>query len=253
MRPELSIIIPAYNEAARLPQTVKDVIAHVEGRHTFEIILVDDGSTDETADMIAALASAHPAVYPLAFARNRGKGAAVREGMLSARGAHRLFMDADHSVHISHLEEFLAGAAAGDDVVIASIAIPGAVIDDVHGSLRRFAGAWAKYLIRATVLPGIYDTQRGFKLYSASAAEAVFADVKVSGWGFDIEALTIARERGFRIRELPVFWQNMKRSDIGPWDYVTTLADLAYVLFRRLLGGYRPLSPHKSFPPKVGQ
>lgn len=232
--PLLSVVIPAFNESGVLAETLRSVIAHCDQRgFVYELIVIDDGSTDDTAAIASTFAEKHRRVRLLQHPQNRGKGAAVKTGVLASRGERVLFMDADHSVDIAHIDDFFSAYEAGSDIVIASIAIPGAIVDDVHGKARRYAGLAAKLLIEVCATPGIHDTQRGFKLLRGEHARHIFQETYTERWGFDIEVLRHAQKRALRIRELPVAWHNHKRSNIGISDYLRTLVELFGILRRR--------------------
>jgi dolichyl-phosphate beta-glucosyltransferase len=205
--PQLSVVVPAYNESARLPPTLRQLrewLAASRLRH--EIVVVDDGSTDDTA--AAARASGGESLVLLRHEPNRGKGYAVRRGMLAATGARRLMTDADLSTPIEELPKLMAELDRGFDVAIGSRAIAGARID-VHQPLYREAmGRAFNALVQRLLLPGLHDTQCGFKLFSAAAAEAAFSAARLDGFSFDVEALFLARRRGLRVAEVPVVWRN---------------------------------------------
>jgi dolichyl-phosphate beta-glucosyltransferase len=215
---QLSIVIPAYNEAERITPTVRDVHAWVSATGvTAEILVVDDGSTDETAVIVRALAGELPGVRLLQSAANRGKGAAVRLGMRRATGALRLFMDADNSVAIRELPGLLRRVADGADVAIGSRRAPGAARDVRPPWYRRAWSRVANGIVQAGLLGGIADTQCGFKLFTAAAATHVFARLETEGWGFDLEVLVLARRAGLRIDEVAVAWSDDPRSKVDPW------------------------------------
>jgi dolichyl-phosphate beta-glucosyltransferase len=235
--PELSIVIPAYNEAKRIGHTLDSIAAYLNERSLYaEVIVVDDGSTDDTGLIVDARQSDFVSLRLLRCERNGGKGRAVRLGMLVARGKLRLFMDADNSTEIcefDRLNESAARHATLPEVVIASIAAPGSEINGAQPRTRALLGRMASALVQRTVLPGINDTQRGFKIFTAEAADAIFSRCRLNGWGFDVEVLAIARTLGFHILEVPVRWHHDHDSRVRPGAYLTTLIDVARV--RRLL------------------
>ncbi len=235
----ISLVIPAYNEEARLAKTIEESIEYFQTKGwSYEIIVVDDGSTDGTLRSIETICSSNSRVKTIQFKKNAGKGKAVKKGILDASGAYVLFMDADHSVNISNLDIFIKYIDEGYDIAIASIVLNGARIHDANTPLRRMAGSFSKILIRIFAVPTIYDTQRGFKLFTHRAAQSIFSRVTIARWGFDIEALVIASLNGFRIKEIPVHWMNSKRSDIGISDYLVTLFELMRILYNKFLGRY---------------
>ncbi len=237
--PYLSIIIPAYNEANRIGRTLDSLSAYL--RHVpyeYEVIVVSDGSTDQTANIVQSYAAENPRFVLIKNPKNQGKGYAVKCGMLSARGDYRLFMDADNSVDISQVPPFLEAAAAGSGVVIGSIALGRSAVEH-NGRYRRILGSIAKSLIHAVAAPGVQDTQRGFKLFTRDAAMLIFPKQPVNGFGFDIELLVIAQVNGLRITELPVEWDNPAGSKVSWKSYVATLGDLVTVLVNRSSGLYQ--------------
>jgi len=223
--PALSIVIPAYNEAERLPPTLARIREYVGGhRLDCEIVVADDGSRDATAER--AREAGGPGVVVLTGGPNRGKGHAARRGMLAARGARRLMTDADLSTPIEELERLAAKMDEGFDVVIASRALPGAQIEVHQPFFREAAGRSFNRLVRLLAVPGIEDTQCGFKLFTAAAAETAFGPARLDGFSFDVEALFIARKRGLSIAELPVRWRNDAATRVSAWRGAAAFADL---------------------------
>ena len=235
--PELSIVIPAYNESKRIGRTLDSIASFLNSRAVYgEVIVVDDGSTDDTGLIVEARQGDFVSLRLLRCERNGGKGRAVRLGMLVARGKLRLFMDADNSTDICEFERLNETAARHStlpEVVIASIAAPGSEVEGAQPRARALLGRMGSTLVQRAVLPGIHDTQRGFKIFTAEAADEIFSRCKLNGWGFDIEVLAIARTLGFHILEVPVKWHHETDSRVGPGAYFTTLIDVARV--RRLL------------------
>jgi len=235
----LSIIVPAYNEAHRIEPTLDSLASFAAARSgKTEIIVVDDGSTDETIAVVNA--SRCPNLRIIATDRNRGKGHAVRVGMLAASGERRLFMDADSSTTITELERLNAelDRVGGSGVAFASIAVAGADVIRPQNGIRPAAGRMGNRLIQAIALPGVSDSQRGFKLFSQDAAEAVFSRSVVDGWGFDVEALAVARRLGYDLVEVPVTWTHMEESRVTAFSYLVTLTEVLGVRFRLASGAY---------------
>jgi dolichyl-phosphate beta-glucosyltransferase len=202
---KLSVVIPAYNEAERLPPTLLRIAAALAGREC-EIVVADDGSRDGTAE--AALALGLPGLRVLRAERNRGKGDAVRRGMLGAVGARRLMTDADLSTPIEDLARLEAALDAGADVAIGSRAVADSQVEVHQPFYREAMGRLFNACVRGLLLPGLHDTQCGFKLFTAAAAERAFARSVLDGFGFDVEVLYAARRAGLRIAEVGVTWRN---------------------------------------------
>jgi glycosyltransferase involved in cell wall biosynthesis len=213
----LSIVVPAYNEAERITPTLREIAAWLAAQKIDgEILVVDDGSSDGTCDVTRTLAREIPNLELVSCSPNRGKGFVVRRGMLAARGARRLYMDADNATRISELPILESALDRGADVAIGSRRAPGAKLLMDQPWLRRACSRAAGQVIRAVVLDGIRDTQCGFKLFTAAAAEAIFARVRTVGWSVDLEILVVARKLGFTIAEQGVTWSHDQRSRLNP-------------------------------------
>ncbi len=227
----LSVVIPAFNEEKRLPGTLLKVLSFLRARgETFEIVVVNDGSTDRTSEVAR---NAGPEVRVLENPGNRGKGYSVRSGMLNATGAWRLMTDADLSTPIEDLET-LKGALQGDaQIAIASRAVAGANVEKHQSMAREASGRFFNLLVRWLHLPGIKDTQCGFKLFSAAAAQAAFRDSRLDGFAFDVEALVLAHRAGFRIREVAVTWRNDEQTRVSFGRGLAAFVDLFRLKFRR--------------------
>lgn len=214
--PRWSIVIPAFNEARRLPRYLAEVVAYFEGRdEPYEILVADDGSTDGTADAVTATAHAHPAVRVLRDQRNEGKGAAVRRGMLAARGDRRLFADADGATPIVELKRLEAALAAGADIAIGSRARLDPSVSVTARPHRVLAGRVFSWAVRRMGLPEVLDTQCGFKAFTASVAADLFGRLRTRGFAFDVELLLLARAAGYRVAEVPVNWTDQPGSKVG--------------------------------------
>lgn len=204
----LSIIIPAYNEEKRLPRYLNQILRYFEGsKGTVEIIVVDDGSSDGTSDVVQTLALQNRRLKLITFGQNRGKGAAVRSGILAAKSDLRLFADADGSTPIEEIERLLRGLESGFDIIIGSRAMDSkdcTVEAKVH---RKILGGFFNRLVQALAVGGISDTQCGFKLFTRKAALSIFPELTIPGFGFDVELLFIARQKGLTILEIPVNWR----------------------------------------------
>ena len=207
-QPEISVVIPAYNEAASIQAALQQVADYFQSRKVAgEIVVVDDGSTDGTAALARKSEVAVPGQV-LVNEENRGKGYAVRRGILAARGQYVGFADADMSTPIHQLDEVRREFAAGADVVIGSRALAESRIDRHQPWWRERAGKLFGSFVRLALLPGIPDTQCGFKFLTRAAAQAIFPRLQLSGWAFDAEVLYLARKLGCQIVQLPVQWVN---------------------------------------------
>jgi len=225
----LSVVIPAFNEEKRLPGTLAKILPFLRARgESFEVVVVNDGSSDRTA---AVAREAGDEVRVLENPGNRGKGYSVRNGMLNAQGQWRLMTDADLSTPIEDLDT-LTRALDGAEIAIASRAVAGANVEKHQSMMRESSGRFFNLLVRLLHLPGILDTQCGFKLFSAAAAEAAFRHSKLDGFAFDVEALVRARRAGFRIREVAVTWRNDEQTRVSFLRGLAAFADL----FRLKLG-----------------
>ncbi len=211
----LSIIIPAHNEENRLPPTLKTVDAYLEKQsYASEIIVVENGSQDLTTVVAEAFAADHPRVKVISE-RGRGKGLAVRRGMLEAAGEYRFFCDADLSMPIEEVAKFLPPQLNNFDVAIGSREMSGARRYN-EPAYRHFQGRVFSTLVKVLALPGFEDTQCGFKCFRADIARDLFDVQMFGGWSFDVEVLYVARKRGYRIVEVPIDWYYRSESRVQP-------------------------------------
>jgi len=209
---ELSVIVPAFNEEERLGRTMLSIISYVRTLpYASEILVVDDGSRDKTADIARRYSSAHPHFKVLRYDNNRGKGFAVRTGMLNALGRYRLFMDADGSTDIRHWSA-VRKALNESDIVIGSRHVEGSRIDIHQAPYREALGTLFRRVVRVLFGLTINDTQNGFKAFTADAAERIFRRQTVSGWAFDVEVLSMAKRLGYSMMEVPITWIDDDRS-----------------------------------------
>jgi dolichyl-phosphate beta-glucosyltransferase len=213
---ELSVVVPCYNEEARLPGSLSRLEEFLGGEAlNFELILVDDGSSDGTRAVIRAAERGHPYVRPVLLSPNRGKGAAVAAGVGISRGRLVLISDADFSAPIEELSKLEDAIAGGADVAIGSRAAPGA--SEVDQPLHRQAmGKAFNRVVQALVLPGIRDTQCGFKLFRGEVARELFGQLRTAGFAFDVEVLRRALVAGYQVREVPVRWVSSGASQVSP-------------------------------------
>jgi glycosyltransferase involved in cell wall biosynthesis len=238
-QPYLSIIIPAYNEAERIPQTLVDMDKRLSGvDYSYEILFVNDGSKDNTASVVRNMAKMVKNLKLVDLKENVGKGGAVKQGMLLAAGRVRLFTDADNSTSIDQFAKMIPLFKEGYGVVIGSRAMKGAQLDPPEPFYRQVIGKALNFLVQLFLLPGIWDTQCGFKAYTDEAAEKIFIISKTVGWGFDVETLVLAKRLGFRIKEIPVHWVNDTRSHVKFSGGLQFLAETATIRWRLWRDGY---------------
>lgn len=216
-RQNYSIIIPAYNEAARVGATVEKVLAYVVQRGwDAEVIVVNDGSGDDTAEIIRGLAEKHPQLRLLENPGNRGKGYSVRNGMLHARGELLLFSDADLSSPIEEAAKLFAAIAGGADIAIGSRWLRRDLQTRRQPLYRQIFGRVFNLMLRATLGLRYKDTQCGFKAFSRRVAKTIFPLQRIERWGFDPELLYLARKKGFKVVEVPVEWAHREGTRISP-------------------------------------
>jgi dolichyl-phosphate beta-glucosyltransferase len=217
--PLLSVVIPAYNEEQRLPLYLPKVQAFCRALPSeSEILVVDDGSKDGTVAYVQSLAAADPSIRLLRQPRNQGKGAAVRRGVQEARGAFILFADADGATPIGEAAKLLAAGRKGTDVVIGSRKAADSETRRDRSWLRGLLGSVFYRVTNLLAVPGILDTQCGFKLFRRSAAQRIFPQLHESGWAFDVEILFLAQKFGMSIAEVPVNWSAVDGSKVKASD-----------------------------------
>lgn len=240
MPPLLSIVIPALNEEGRLPGALETIFRFLQSQsYTAEVLVVDNGSTDRTSEIAAEFAERHSGVRLLRDPR-RGKGLALRRGMLAATGEYRFICDADLSMPIEEVNRFLPPALEGYDIAIASREAPGAVR---YGEppYRHWIGRIFNGLVRLMAVPRFQDTQCGFKCFRAAAAEDLFAVQRLDGWTFDVEVLFIGLRRGYRIVEIPIHWTYNPGSRVRPVrDSILMFVDLFRIRRNWRRGLYAP-------------
>lgn len=241
--PDLSVVIPAFNEAARLPATLEILAAYFSGRpETVEVIIVDDGSTDGTGAMALPPGGDGARIEwrRLSNGRNRGKGFSVRHGMLAARGRRLLFTDADLSAPIAEIERLQAALDAGADIALGSRRNR-KLLRHRQSWFRENAGRLFNRIVRMLLRLDFVDTQCGFKLFTRPCAEAIFPLQQIDGWGFDPELLFIARRLGFCAREVPVIWSHAAGAKIRMGrDSLRMFADVVRIRRNAWRGLYRP-------------
>lgn len=238
----ISIVVPAYNEERRLPSTLDALVAYLDAREWkfAEIVVVDDGSTDGTVALVERRRAARPLIRLLRNPGNRGKGYAVRHGVLEAKGDWILFSDADLSTPIGELDKLYAAAQAqGAQAAIGSRALDRSLIQRHQPGLRETAGKFFNLVMRLTTGLAFRDTQCGFKLFQAPAAREIFRRQQLDGFGFDVEALFIARELGIPAIEVPVRWSDVEGTKVSALRGLDAFVDLARIRLRQLAGKYR--------------
>lgn len=226
----LSVIIPAYNEEKRIVKTLRAISSYLENQsYSYEIIIVSDGAEDDTAEAVQKAGPTIPKIRLIDRKENKGKGYTVREGMLSAQGKIRLFTDADNSTDISNFEKMRPLFDKGYDVVI-STRHP----KDAKGARQEVSQSWYKRLmgiignlyIQMMAVPGIWDTQNGFKAFRNCAAQKIFSRTKINRWAFDVEALNLARKFKYKIGIIPIHWKNDPSSQVSLAAYFKFLIDI---------------------------
>ncbi|PQV62970.1 dolichyl-phosphate beta-glucosyltransferase [Abditibacterium utsteinense] len=220
----LSILVPAYNEEKRLPATLETIADYLQKRDfSHELIVIDDGSRDKTREVVREFAASRPWVRLVQYddehgaALNRGKGFAVRAGVETAVGRDILFSDADLSTPIEEIEKLLPPISRGDcDISIASRALPGSNLAKHQPAHRELMGRTFNKIVQKMAVPGILDTQCGFKAFRGDVAKRLFKISQIDGFGFDPEILFLANKFGYKIRELPVTWRHCDNSRVNP-------------------------------------
>lgn len=242
MKPYLSIILPAHNEETRLPETFKQVGQFVLTQsYAIEIVIVENASSDRTLDIAREFAGQHPNVLVIHEDRP-GKGLAVKQGMLAASGEFRMFCDVDFSMPIDQIPKFLPPQLMDTDIAIASREAKGAVRYD-EPQYRHLIGRVFNMMVWLLALPGINDTQCGFKCFSAEATRNLFPLQTIDGWTFDVEILAIAKQLGYKIIEVPVPWYYQPQSKVNVVrDFFKTAMELVKV--RKIIRSKSYARPH---------
>ncbi|WP_069813873.1 dolichyl-phosphate beta-glucosyltransferase [Streptomyces sp. TP-A0874] len=232
------MIIPAYNEERRLRPGIDEVCRYLRdaarpaNSPRWEVIVVDDGSTDGTAAIAEEAAADEPRIRILRAPVNRGKGHAVRIGVRASRGRRVLFCDADQATPIEELALLDRRLDEGFAVAIGSRARPDSRVQARQHPARELLGKAGNQIIRALAVPGVRDTQCGFKLFDGEKARTAFSRARTDGWGFDVEILRIFHENGWPIAEVPVRWSHRPGSKVGALDYAKVLAEVVRVRLR---------------------
>ncbi len=214
--PALSVVVPAYNEEARIQPSLEYMLKYLDAlSQTWEMIVVNDGSSDQTVAKVQSVLSGRPNAKLLSYCTNRGKGHAVRVGMLHAKGERVLFSDADLATPIEELSVLSAALDAGADIAIGSRDLKGSRLDRRQSIIRELGGKAFNRVVRMLTVPGIHDTQCGFKLFTRAASQSVFSECKIDNFAFDVEVLYIATKiRNLKIAEIPVRWSHQEGSKV---------------------------------------
>src|SRR3989338_3499127 len=239
----LSVVIPAYNEEKRICATLFDIDKFLcRKKYKYEILVISDGSTDKTVDTAKKYGQLIKNLYVIDNLENKGKGGAVRQGILSSKGRIRLFMDADNSTSIEHFDKMEPMFEKGFDIVIGTRDKRDRkeARQSVRQPLGRIVlGDIGNFFIQILAIRGIWDTQCGFKGFTADAAESIFPLLKIDRWAFDVEILTLANRLGLKIGIVPVYWNNDPRSNVTFVGYLNTFRELfiiRYNLWRNRYG-----------------
>jgi glycosyltransferase involved in cell wall biosynthesis len=237
--PELSIVIPSFNEELRLPTTLREISSYIRSsRRETEVIVVDDGSTDRTSDVANSFRGEIQRLRVVANKKNRGKGYSVRHGMMEARGRVVLFTDADLSAPIAEADKLLA-ALADHDVAIGSRAMNRSLISVRQSLFRENAGIIFNFIVRAILRLPFVDTQCGFKAFRRDPCRVIFEQQRIERFGFDPEILYLARHHGLRSAEIPVRWAHSPATKVSMWrDSVQMFLDVFVIRWNSLSGRY---------------
>jgi dolichyl-phosphate beta-glucosyltransferase len=213
--PHLSIVVPAYNEETRIGASLARMLAYFDAQgYTCEILVVDDGSMDNTREVVAEAAADRPNVRMLHYDGNHGKGYAVRYGMMHAAGDFALFSDADLATPIEEVERLFAAIHDGCDIAIGSRDVAGSKLERRQSFLREMGGKLFNRCVQMIAVPGIHDTQCGFKLFTRAAAQNIFSRCQIDNFSFDVEVLYLGRQLGYTIREVGVRWEHKEGSKV---------------------------------------
>jgi len=243
--PAYSIVIPAYNESERLPATLDRILVHIqESGWSAEIVVVDDGSSDDTVAIVQSYAQKYPSLRLVKNPGNRGKGYSVRNGMLHATGEVMLFSDADLSSPIGETNKLFAALAEGADVAIGSRWLRTELQTQRQPLHRQLFGRIFNLALRLILSLRFHDTQCGFKAFTRPAAQAIFPLQQIERWGFDPEILFLARKFGFKVAEVPVKWAHSEGTRLHPLrDGIRMFFELLKIRWYSMNGKYEAGSP----------
>lgn len=242
MNPYISIIIPSYNEEKSIAKTLQRVREYLSAQnYTYEVIVVVDGAKDKTAEIAEKFTADWPQLKVINNKQNHGKGFVVKQGMLEAKGEYRVFTDADNSTDIKHLEKMIPKFKDGFKVVIGSRDYKdaiGAKQAIPQTSFKRLLGNMGNLFIQIVAVFGIWDTQAGFKGFSAEAAQKIFSRATIERWGFDVEVLALAKKFDYKIAKIPLYWENNANSRVNLSSYLGVLRDTVKVRLNLWGGKY---------------
>lgn len=239
----LSVIIPAYNEAKKISATLLDIDRYLsKQKYSYEILVVDDGSKDNTIQVVEKAKELVKNLILIGNKENHGKGWVTKQGMLEAKGEYRIYVDADNAISMDQIENFwsLITPEGDYDVVIGSIEAKGAKIEENAGWYRRLFGKVSKYIIR--IIAGIWeikDSQRAFKLFPEKVVNNVFPCLKINRWLFDVEILVLVKKMGYRIKETPIRWINSGESKVKLTSYIGSFRDLFKIKWNLITDKYK--------------
>ena len=235
----LSVIVPAYNEEKLIKSTLIEIENFLSAQiYNYEIVVVDDSSKDKTFSIIERLRSDFKNLTVIKNDKNRGKGYSVRKGMLFAKGKFRLFMDADNSTSIDQFANFIPFLEDGCDIAIGNRALKNSKIKKRQPFRKELFGNIGNKLVRFFAVSKISDTQCGFKCFSSESAQNIFPKLTIDRWGFDIEILAIADQLGYKIKTVPVIWENREKTRVRNRDYLFTFKELLKIKMNLLTKKY---------------
>jgi len=238
---DISVVIPAFNEENRIFKSLEAIDTYLSSKNLrYEIIVVDDGSTDNTSSIVEKFCKTHSKVFYTTYGRNMGKGYAVRQGVNNSKGDFVLFSDADLSTPIEEMEKLIEAIKSGYDISIGSRALSDSEIIVSQPFYRKTMGKIFNILVRLLIFGGIKDTQCGFKCFTETAAKEIFRKCKINGFSFDVEALLIGKKLGFKIKDVPVQWLNSPESRVHPVKHsLTMIKELLQIRWNEMRGLYK--------------
>lgn len=238
----LSVIVPAFNEALTLENNIREFDKYLSRQnYDYEIIIINDGSCDDTAKITRELSLELPKLRFIDNQVNQGKGAAVKQGFQEAEGNFQLFLDADNATSIDHLEKVWEQLENGFDVVIGSrnsLDVAGAWQEIKQPLWKRSLGKMGNLIIQSLTVPGIWDTQCGFKVFSKNSIQKIISRQTINRWAFDVELLVLAKKNNFKIAKIPVVWKNSAQSRVGIKGYFNSLKEIFKIAWNKFRGRY---------------